>query len=266
MRRYPSQKLTVKRSALKLDPLTMLGLLTSLAFLVLGGAIFARHEAACAAHQDLSAHARVDQSISEPSTDDVTDSPIDWDYLRSVNPEVVAWVRVANTSIDLPVMAAPATDPEFYLSHDFWKERSIEGTPFLDHRSQADGIHRLTFGHHLTMGGQFSDLQNAWDKSRFEGIGTCQWITPTGGVCELIPFCALKANMWEDVIQRFSFDDRHDLCAWLETLAAQATAANQSCRDITTRASSVVTLVTCASDLAGQSERTLVVFVEAATL
>lgn len=52
--------------------------------------------------------------------------------LKSKNPEAVAWLNVGNV-ISLPVMQHPNDDPVngFYLSHDFNKQPSEWGTPYV---------------------------------------------------------------------------------------------------------------------------------------
>lgn len=185
----------------------------------------------------------------------------DWESLRAINPDVAAWVQVEGTDIDLPVMAPSDADMGYYLQHDLWGNPAIEGVPFLDHRCQADGVHRLVYGHRLFLGGQFSALQKAYRQEVFERIGTCKWCTPAGGATSLVPYCALYRNEWFAGIQRF---DLHDdgLETWLLRLAdgAEVTSANHE--TIAKQAQSAVTLVTCSSELSGQPWRTIVVFVE----
>ena len=56
---------------------------------------------------------------------------VDWSYWQEVNPDVVGWVTVPGTGIDHPVVQASAEDPEFYLTHDVYRKRSVYGCPFL---------------------------------------------------------------------------------------------------------------------------------------
>jgi hypothetical protein len=133
--------------------------------------------------------------------------------------------------------------------------------PFLDHRCAADGIHRLVYGHRLFLGGQFSALQRTYQQEVFDGIGVCQWSTPSGGTVRLVPFCASRRNEWYANIQHF--DLREDgLEPWLMELAADAGASSADAETLAAKARSAVTLVTCSSELSGQPWRTIVVFVE----
>ena len=43
---------------------------------------------------------------------------IDWDWWKKENPDVIGWVTVPGTGIDLPICQARDEDPTFYLAHD----------------------------------------------------------------------------------------------------------------------------------------------------
>lgn len=189
------------------------------------------------------------------------ESGLDWESLRAINPDVAAWVRVEGTDIDLPVMAPSDGDMSYYLQHDLWGNRALAGVPFLDHRCQADDVHRLVYGHRLFLGGQFSALQLAYRQETFEGIGSCWWSTPYCDTTRLEPFCALRCDAWFADIQRFD-PQEGELEPWLLGLAKCAEATSADCESLAKAARSVVTLVTCSSELSGQPWRTIVVFVE----
>ena len=234
---------------------TLLGIIMTL--LGAGTIVHAGYEAQ--AYGELSS--KVARKVEEVGEEGHVPAEIDWRSLREINADVVAWVRVSGTDIDLPVMGASVDEPEFYLHHDLWKREVFEGVPFLDHRCSADDPHRLAYGHHLLMGGQFSSLQHAYEQDVFDGIGPCSWFTPRKGETRLAPLCAMSVDMGFGLIQKFDWaeDDMH---AWLGSLCRQASARSPRWRDYCERATSVITLVTCSSDLANQRWRTLVIFVE----
>ena len=189
------------------------------------------------------------------------ESGLDWESLWAINPDVAAWVRVEGTDIDLPVMAPSDGDMSYYLQHDLWGNHALAGVPFLDHRCQADDVHRLVYGHRLFLGGQFSALQLAYRQEALDDIGTCWWSTPSCGTTRLAPFCALRRDAWFADIQRFGLRE-DELGTWLMELAKGAEATSPDCESLADAARSVVTLVTCSSELSGQPWRTIVVFVE----
>lgn len=191
--------------------------------------------------------------------------PRDWRRVFETNEDVGAWIRVEGTTIDLPVMLCSSHDASYYLCHDLWGNYAFEGVPFLDHRCSATGMHRLVFGHRLAMGGQFSELQKAYEQEVFDTLGACHWCLPDGSESVLLPAFSLSVDMWFGDVQRFDFEDDGQLRVWLSELSQQATAVSPECKQLLDNASSAVTLVTCSSDYAHQEWRTLTVFVDAGT-
>ena len=98
---------------------------------------------------------------------------IDWEALRARNPDISAWVSVEGTPIDYPVVSPREGDPQgFYLNHDFDRNWSFAGCPYLDPRGTADGRHALVYGHHLNFDSEmFTYLRNAWRQEKFDTLG-----------------------------------------------------------------------------------------------
>lgn len=85
-------------------------------------------------------------------------SPINFEELRRINPDVVAWLVIPGTSIDYPVVQT--TDNEIYLKKTFEGGSSAAGTIFLDYESRRDlaGFHNIVYGHHMKNQTMFTDL------------------------------------------------------------------------------------------------------------
>ena len=98
---------------------------------------------------------------------------IDWSMLRGRNQDIAAWLRVEGTAIDLPVVNTRKGDPaDFYLSHDFDRNPSFAGCPYLDARGTAEGAHALVYGHHMGFTGQiFSPIFATYRQAEFDKIG-----------------------------------------------------------------------------------------------
>lgn len=204
------------------------------------------------------------ERVSEVADADQNEGGIDWDALRAQNPSVVAWCRLEGTSVDLPVCQATDEDPGWWLTHDLWGEESPAGVPYVDHRTGADARHAICYGHHLSVtGGMFSEIYRCYDQTEFDRIltGDLLWSTPMGGTVRLRPLCAMRRDMSYEQIQRFDFEDDGTLREWLETIIADSTAKVSGDEGLVARASRAVSVVTCSSDLPGQRDRTILVFV-----
>lgn len=188
---------------------------------------------------------------------------VDWDGLKATNADVVAWLKVTGTEIDLPVCQASDDDPEFYLHHDLWRNYEFTGCPYVDHRCTADGPHVLVFGHHMNSGGMFSELFQCFRQEEFDrvlGSATMVWSTPDSGSIVMRPVCAMEVDQSYEDIQWFEFDNVSKMEAWLVQMDQAATAHAESREGVIMTADRIVTLVTCSSLFGGQRTRTLVIF------
>jgi hypothetical protein len=162
------------------------------------------------------------------------------------------------------VCQATDEDPGWWLAHDLWSEESPAGVPYIDHRTYADAWHVICYGHHLPVtGGMFSEIYQCYDQTEFDRVLTVDllWSTPMGGTVRLRPLCAMRQDMSYEQIQRFDFEDDGSFREWLETIIDDSTARVSGDEGLVARASRAVSVVTCSSDLPGQRDRTILVFV-----
>lgn len=171
-----------------------------------------------------------------------------------------AWLTVEGTPIDYPVAQATGADPEFYLSHDLWGEKTHVGCPYFDWRCSPGDTHKIIYAHHIgTTQLQFSSIADSWQQERFDQL-TSATLATRAGTETYIPFCARVVDKQFGDVQRFSMD-QGELREWLGSLVAKASAATPEPDALASKARKALTLVTCASQQGGQRERTLLVFV-----
>lgn len=70
--------------------------------------------------------------------------------LSGVNGDFVAWIKCADIGLSLPIVQARADAADFYLSHDFKKNQSIYGCPYV--KSDCDLAESLTGGNSVIVG------------------------------------------------------------------------------------------------------------------
>ncbi len=85
--------------------------------------------------------------------------------LTTQNEDMVGWISIPDTNIDFPVMSCDS-DPEFYLSHDFYQNPDRHGVPFIDSSccniDNSDNL--IIYGHNMRDGTMFADLQKYTDE------------------------------------------------------------------------------------------------------
>lgn len=187
---------------------------------------------------------------------------IDWNSLRSENPDIAGWLTVEGTQIDYPVTYGSKKPGGFYLNHDFRGNRSSAGCPYIDRRSSANGDHVLIYAHRMGWSDRmFGSLWDRYRQDSFNGLGCALWSTPDAGTIEFRPLCAMRVPESYAPVQMFSFADEGEFSGWLAKLVADADARSADWESMLDSTSRVLTLVTCSQAWQGSTERTLVIFV-----
>lgn len=88
--------------------------------------------------------------------------------LGTLNDEYVGWISIDDTRIDYPVVKTDNND--FYLNHNFYKERDKTGSIFIDYRNSVDQLDKNTilYGHNMKDKSMFGSLSKFKDSSFFE--------------------------------------------------------------------------------------------------
>lgn len=115
--------------------------------------------------------------------------------LKAENDDLAAWLSVAGTVIDYPVMFTP-DDEEYYLHRSFSKKYSLPGTPFMDKKcgaaDEADSL--IIYGHNMRDGTMFSALKNFEDEAFCKDNKTITLALP-GGTREYTVFAVAKLDV-----------------------------------------------------------------------
>lgn len=83
-------------------------------------------------------------------------------------PNAIAWLEIPNTSINYPIMQGK--DNLEYLNKDCFGKYSLSGSIFLDFKNNKDfsDDYNLIYGHHMSGGRMFGELDNFLDTSFLE--------------------------------------------------------------------------------------------------
>ena len=93
---------------------------------------------------------------------------INFEELRAVNPDVVAWLRVDGTNVNYPIVQT--SDNDFYLNHDITKNPKASGWTFMDYRNSIDmsDDNTIFYGHNLLNRTSFGSLANVFTDNWFQ--------------------------------------------------------------------------------------------------
>lgn len=103
-----------------------------------------------------------------------------YEELYRQNPDMVGWIKIDDTKINYPVMQS-VDETDFYLKHDFNREYSSYGCPYVQENcnvtTPSDNI--VIYGHHMSNGSMFADLDKYKSKSFWEEHKTITFDTLT---------------------------------------------------------------------------------------
>ena len=91
-----------------------------------------------------------------------------FEELRIINPDVVGWLTVNDTSIDYPVVQGP--DNRKYLDTTVEGEYRLSGSIFLDYRNNPSfsDYNSIIYGHHMEQEKMFGSLSEFGQETYFE--------------------------------------------------------------------------------------------------
>ena len=103
----------------------------------------------------------------------------EYDELYLQNTDMVGWLSIAGTNINYPVMQT-TNNPNYYLKHNFEKEYSDLGTPYVQENCDlltSDNL--VIYGHHIKGQKMFGALENYKNKDFYEEHKTIRFDTLT---------------------------------------------------------------------------------------
>ena len=118
------------------------------------------------------------QAPEIPLTEEETVLP-EYGELFLQNSDMVGWISIAGTNINYPVMQTP-NEPNFYLKHNFEKEYSDLGTPYIQENCNiAESDNLVIYGHHIKGQKMFGALESYKNKDFYEEHKIIQFDTLT---------------------------------------------------------------------------------------
>ncbi len=99
-------------------------------------------------------------------------SPVDFESLWSMNPDIYAWLCIPGTNVNYPILQREGDD-SFYLDHDSEGEPSQSGALFTEEtytkKDFSDPV-TVVYGHNMRSGAMFGKLQETYSEQ--DGLET----------------------------------------------------------------------------------------------
>ena len=120
---------------------------------------------------------QLEEIINIPNEEDITsndktkdnkknsnnkNTKIDLQKLKSINSDIVGWIKIDGTNINYPIMQ----NEDYYLRRNFYKQYSTYGTPFIASYCELNkSDNSIVYGHHMNNHKMFADLEYYKNKS-----------------------------------------------------------------------------------------------------
>lgn len=113
----------------------------------------------------------------------LTDITVDWEKLKAINPDTIAWVYIPDTKVNYPIVHTD--NDEKYLTTDFNGQQTwgaTYGAIFLSAENAPDfsDANSIIYGHHLNNGAMFADIVGFEDAETFNKHRVVYILTPQG--------------------------------------------------------------------------------------
>ena len=95
---------------------------------------------------------------------------INFEEIKKQNPDVIAYIKVPGTKIDYIVVRGE--DNDFYLDHNFKKDKNVTGWIFADYKNNFDGEDKniVIYGHNTIDKSMFGSLkyvlEDSWQENK----------------------------------------------------------------------------------------------------
>jgi len=130
---------------------------------------------------------------------------IDLNALREVNPDVIGWIYIPETTINYPLLQAPNNDR--YLGKDWKRQESLAGAIFLECQNSPEltDFSTIIYGHNMFDGSMFSEL-HSYKSQEFADSHPYIYIVSDAGVYRYTIFAAYEAPV-RSTTYRLGFDE-----------------------------------------------------------
>ena len=107
---------------------------------------------------------KVSETIIDTSNNEEKEYKVDFEKLKEINEQIVAYLKVNGTKIEYAVVQAK--DNNYYLRRNLDKKYNVGGSIFMDYKNKLDGTDKniVIYGHNIKDGSMFGTLKNILDE------------------------------------------------------------------------------------------------------
>lgn len=149
----------------------------------------------------------IDTNIKGEDNKSDIEKSINWNYLKSVNEDIIAWIEIENTNINYPILKD--NNNLYYLKHSYNKKYNSNGSIFTVDAKPFENDETLIYGHNMRNGTMFSILGNYLDRNYLNSHQNIKIYTPFQNYnCQIFSVYSIGIASENNNIKLLEFNDR----------------------------------------------------------
>lgn len=175
---------------------------------------------------------------------DPVDIPVDFEFLKGENQDIIGWIQVDGTQIDYPVLY-DTTYNRYYLRHNFKGTNTAYGSIFVlgENADDFTDFNTVVYGHNMLDRSMFAQLHQFRKQEFFDSHGQIIIYTPDRKLTYQV-FAAYRTDNL-NIILNNDFSTEELRTQYIEGIYAQESLANFKLEYEVTASDRIVTLSTC---------------------
>ena len=183
--------------------------------------------------------------IQSPKKENYVETPVNFDELKRINPDIYAWIEIPNTVVNYPIVQKEDNNA-YYLNHTVEGKKSAYGSIYTENYNSKDfsDFSTLIYGHNMKNGTMFGQLKKFRDNNFFEQNRYIFIYTPG----RIMKYEIFGAYTWsnEHVLLSNNFETEENRQVYLEKIFSTRDMNSRIKRDIeVTEKDKIITLSTC---------------------
>lgn len=171
--------------------------------------------------------------------------PIDFAALQQQNPDAYAWIQIAGTNINYPILQSE-TDNSYYLNHNIDGSEGYPGCLYTENWNSKvfTDFNTVIYGHEMRDGSMFHDLMNYDDINYMNEHSNVVIYTPE----KILTYKVFAYVEYDDrhILHSYEFAFPDERQAFLDSLHTSRSLGNVFREDVTvTTDSRILTMSTC---------------------
>lgn len=181
---------------------------------------------------------------TEIPTMPLADIPVNFDYLKSQNEDIIGWITVDGTEIDYPILY-DQTYNQYYLNHSYTGTATSSGSIFVLGENASDFTDFVTvvYGHNVLNGSMFAPLHKFRDAEFFDSHGEIVVYTPDRKLTYQV--FAAYVNDDLDIVANNDFSTEELRQQYIDSIYTHTSMAQFKPEYPVTPSDQIITLSTC---------------------